>query len=116
MGEVRLDAPYGARWGEAVLWATALTSGLTSGEFAVRLVVGRVPAGCGCEEALRSGIDLLSMDWYAQCSFFGGTLRTLEPRFVSEILYCDLLSRWHRGCHPRFMVELSGGTLFCLRQ
>jgi len=54
------------RWGEAVLWATALTSGLTSGESAVRLVVGRVPARCGCGEGLGSGIDLLSMDWYAE--------------------------------------------------
>jgi len=43
------------RWCEAVLWATALMSGLTSGESAVRLVVGRVPARCGCGEEVTFG-------------------------------------------------------------
>jgi len=65
-------------------WITGM---LTSGESAVRLVVGRVPARCGCGEGLGSGIDLLSMDWYAECSFFGGTLHTFGPRIVVSCFF-----------------------------
>ena len=58
------------RWREAVLWATALTSGLTSGESAVRLVVGRVPA----------------FVWLLKCP--GDFLRWLEMRSVGFGEFC----------------------------